>query len=71
MTARETLARLKCDVCGRYIGYADLHAGRAVRRLLTPDSHLTREEYETLCRDHAPQVSSKVSKVNFPDPFFR
>jgi hypothetical protein len=41
----------RCDVCGRFIALEDFDRG-AVRRLLTPDSHYTRETYETLCIEH-------------------
>lgn len=40
---------LRCDDCGRWISLASLTAGLTRHRLLTPDSHLTREEWETLC----------------------
>lgn len=42
----------RCDVCGRFIPMVDFEEG-AVRRLLTPDSHRSSEEYETLCKEHA------------------
>ena len=42
----------RCDVCGRFIALADFEAG-ATRHQLTPDSHFTRETYETLCKKHA------------------
>ena len=42
----------RCDVCGRFIALRDFCRG-AIRRLLTPSSHFTREEYETLCERHA------------------
>lgn len=35
----------RCDDCGRFVAYANVY-----RRLVTPDSHRSREEYETLCR---------------------
>ena len=41
---------LKCDGCGRFVSYASLENKKSSRRLLTPDSHFTREEYETLCQ---------------------
>lgn len=49
---------MKCDKCGRFIGYRDFdpwHScpeceGTAIRRLVTPDSHFSKEEYETLCK---------------------
>jgi len=44
----------RCDECGRFIAFEDFDAG-AVRRLVYPDSELTRETFETLCRIHAEQ----------------
>lgn len=44
----------RCDVCGRFIALCDFDHG-AVRTLVTPDSHFTREEYETLCIQHTKQ----------------
>jgi len=43
----------RCDVCGRFIPFWHFEKGLAVRRLETPDSHLSRETYDTLCRLHA------------------
>ena len=46
----------RCDVCGRYIALSAFdyyNERRAVRRILTPDSEFTREEWETLCPQHA------------------
>jgi methionyl-tRNA synthetase len=43
---------MKCDVCGRFVSLDDLASERAIRRLVTPDSHFTAEEYVTFCRDH-------------------
>jgi hypothetical protein len=42
----------RCDVCGRFIAYADFADG-AARVLLTPQSDLSEETFETLCKDHA------------------
>lgn len=42
----------RCDVCGKFISMEDFDRGLASRVLLTPDSHSTKEEYETLCKDH-------------------
>ena len=39
----------RCDNCGKFIAYADFGNG-AARRLVTPDSEFSREEYETLCK---------------------
>jgi len=44
----------RCDVCGRFIPLSAFDVGGgAVRTLLTPDSHRSREEWETLCPNHA------------------
>ncbi|MDE2098009.1 MAG: hypothetical protein KGL39_12220 [Patescibacteria group bacterium] len=40
---------LKCDVCGRFISWADFNSEKAMRRLNTPDSQFSREEYDTVC----------------------
>jgi len=37
----------KCDECGQFV-----KAELMLRRLLTPDSEYTKEEYETLCPKH-------------------
>lgn len=42
----------RCDVCGRFIAMKDFDKG-ARRNLLTPSSEFTREEFETLCIEHA------------------
>ena len=42
----------KCHECGRIIPYVDFADGRAVHRMLEPDSDLGVEKWETLCRDH-------------------
>ena len=44
---------LKCDVCGQFVSHEAILEGEAVRQLITPDSHFTTEEYETLCEEHA------------------
>lgn len=49
----------KCDDCGRFIPYQDFADGRALRRLLEPDSDLGTEKYETLCRDHYTPAQSE------------
>jgi hypothetical protein len=42
----------KCDVCGKIISYADLESGKAIHNMKTPDSDVSYETWETLCRDH-------------------
>lgn len=55
----------KCDVCGRFISYRDIESGKARHRLITPDSHLTSEEWETTCREHTDvAISTGVGREN-------
>ena len=42
----------KCDICGKFISYSDFESGEATNTLITPDSELTSEEYQTLCKKH-------------------
>lgn len=42
----------RCDVCGRFIALRDFEKG-ALRQIVTPSSEFTREEFETLCIEHA------------------
>lgn len=39
----------RCDDCNRFIALADFDHG-AVRKLLTPDSAYSNEDYLTLCK---------------------
>jgi len=41
--------KIKCDYCGKFISYKDLDEGKAYSIMTTPDSYLTKEEYETIC----------------------
>jgi hypothetical protein len=41
----------KCDECGKFIPYEDFTNG-AARKLLTPQSDLSEETWETLCKKH-------------------
>jgi len=45
----------RCDVCGKFISFESFDAKEnpAIRRMLTPDSEFTKEEWETLCPEHA------------------
>lgn len=43
----------KCDVCGRFVSPAGDDGG--TRRLITPDSDYSSEEWETLCARHEAQ----------------
>lgn len=42
----------KCDICGRFISMNDFSNGKAIRRMITPDSDYSNESYETLCYKH-------------------
>ena len=42
---------MRCDVCGRFVGMS------GSRRLVTPDSGRSSEEYETLCPVHRDQLT--------------
>lgn len=42
----------KCDICGRIIPYGDFESGKAIHNMKTPDSEVSSETWETLCRDH-------------------
>lgn len=43
---------IKCDICGKFISYSDLDLGLATYRMITPDSDVSYETWETLCREH-------------------
>jgi hypothetical protein len=43
----------RCDVCGRFIALSDFCNGLATRKLVSPDSEYSGEEWETLCEEHA------------------
>lgn len=42
----------RCDVCGRFISHNAFDCGFAVRKMVTPDSAYSGEDYETLCEQH-------------------
>jgi hypothetical protein len=44
----------RCDVCGRFIPVQDFAEGKALHRLVEPDSDLGNERLETLCHKHVP-----------------
>lgn len=47
--------RIACDYCGKFISIAALESGAAVHHMVTPDSHLSREEYESYHRSCEPR----------------
>lgn len=42
---------IKCDECGKWIKLDDIDSGKAGHKLLTPDSDLSIETYESICAD--------------------
>jgi hypothetical protein len=42
----------KCQECGKFIPYDDFVKGKASHRIVTPESLVTYETYETLCKKH-------------------
>jgi len=38
---------IKCEICGQFVSYDDLHSGRVRHKLVTPDSEYTNEAWET------------------------
>jgi hypothetical protein len=43
------LSQIKCDGCGKFIGIQDLMEERASHHLITPSSHFSTEQFESLC----------------------
>ena len=42
----------RCQVCGKFIPYADFENGKAINDMVTPDSDLSSESWDTRCRVH-------------------
>ena len=55
------MSRLRCDVCGQFIADYEFTTGMASRRLVTPDSDYSSEEFETLCHVHNPNHRSALA----------
>jgi len=43
--------KIKCDWCGKFIPNKDLKSGKAYNIMITPDSAVSSETYESKCRD--------------------
>lgn len=41
---------IKCDHCGRFISTEDLQKGEAHNKMVYPESDLTEETYESVCK---------------------
>ncbi len=61
----------RCDVCGRFISYADFASGKARCILATPESNFTSERYETTCAEHTKKpFDPGVNQYNGVDPAY-
>jgi hypothetical protein len=43
----------RCDMCGRFISYNDFDKKKASRILILPESEVTDETYETVCKEYS------------------
>ena len=50
----------KCDVCGRFVPYADFESGKATNILIALDSWCSVEAWEVLCAKHAKDTTSEA-----------
>lgn len=55
------MKNIKCDVCGKFISYADLEENKATVRMVTPDSAYTSEQYESLCKKHTSEYDKGLN----------
>ena len=39
----------RCDICGKFIAISDFISGKAKRKMISPDSAYTIEDYSTEC----------------------
>ena len=46
---RMSPAPLRCDICGRFVSYGALEDGRAIHRMVFPESEYSFETFETIC----------------------
>jgi len=42
--------RMRCDMCGQFISSLDVQSGDALWRMIYPDSDLTSETWEGVCK---------------------
>lgn len=42
--------RIVCDYCGKFVSYKDLENKKATHKMTLPDSDLSVETWESLCR---------------------
>jgi hypothetical protein len=49
----------RCDECNKRIPLKDFESGVAYRRMVTPDSEFSQEEFETYCKDCNEEIRFK------------
>lgn len=49
MFMKKRIKPIQCDICGRWVGFTMFNNGGAIRRMVTPDSDRSTEDYETFC----------------------
>jgi hypothetical protein len=59
-----SLPGIKCLDCGRFISFLDIANGKAIHRLLTPQTSETSEEWESVCEDCWTRGRLKSEKVS-------
>lgn len=42
--------KIKCDTCGKFIGYSEIASYNAMHHLVTPDAEGTKETFESTCK---------------------
>jgi hypothetical protein len=51
----------RCDICGRFIPFDDFKNGLAINEMITPDSDISSESWQTLCREHIAAKSDRYT----------
>jgi len=49
----------KCDICGKFISFYNLDTGKAIHRMITPNSDISIsiESFKTVCPEHNKPVN--------------
>jgi hypothetical protein len=47
---KEKILPPRCDYCGKFISYNDIHEGLATYKMISPDSELSVETFEGCCK---------------------
>lgn len=53
---------MKCDYCGQFFSYKDVEKGKAIWRMVLPDSDLTVETWEGICPKHYKRKEDETKK---------